>query len=45
MVVDQSSKSTKEKSLATAYLELHRFGQNGEYDRALKTANRSKIKN
>lgn len=40
MVVDQSSKSTKEKSLATAYLELHRFGQNGEYDRALKTANR-----
>ncbi|KAK4871554.1 hypothetical protein RN001_015678 [Aquatica leii] len=32
--------STKEKSISTAYVELHRFGQNGEYDRGLKVANR-----
>ncbi|KAF5303892.1 hypothetical protein FQR65_LT08086 [Abscondita terminalis] len=32
--------NTKEKNISTAYVELHRFGQNGEYDRGLKVANR-----
>jgi len=40
MTIDQTAKTSKEKTLATAYLELHRLGQNADYDRALKTANR-----
>lgn len=43
MTIEQNQKATREKTLATTYLELHRFGQNGDYDRALKAANRSKI--
>jgi hypothetical protein len=36
--------TTKESNLSNFYIELNRFGQNGEYERALKTANKSKIK-
>lgn len=36
--------TTKESNLSNLYIELNRFGQNGEYERALKTANKSKIK-
>jgi hypothetical protein len=32
----------KEINLSALYVELNRFGQNGEYERALKTANKSK---
>lgn len=35
--------TTKESNLSNLYIELNRFGQNGEYERALKTANKSKI--
>jgi hypothetical protein len=35
--------TTKESNLSNLYVELNRFGQNGEYERALKTANKSKI--
>lgn len=35
-----SEKTAKEKQIATYYAELNRFGQNGEYDRALKAANK-----
>jgi hypothetical protein len=34
--------TTKESNLSNLYIELNRFGQNGEYERALKTANKSK---
>jgi hypothetical protein len=30
-------------TLASLFSELHRFGENGDYDRALKVANKSKI--
>ena len=30
-------------SLASLFSELHRFGENGDYDRALKVANKSEI--
>jgi hypothetical protein len=33
----------KESSLSALYVELNRFGQNAEYERALKTANKSNI--
>jgi len=36
--------TTKESNLSNLYIELNRFGQNGEYERALKTANKSKSK-
>lgn len=29
------------KAIATFYAELNRFGQNGEYERAIKAANKS----
>ncbi|KAJ9578829.1 hypothetical protein L9F63_004933 [Diploptera punctata] len=32
--------TTRESNLTTLYVELNRFGQNGEYERALKTANK-----
>lgn len=32
--------TTKESNLSNLYIELNRFGQNGEYERALKTANK-----
>ena len=35
--------ATKENNLSTLYAELNRSGRNGEYERALKTANRSKF--
>jgi hypothetical protein len=35
--------ATKESNMSTLYVELNRFGQNGEYERALKTANKSKV--
>jgi len=35
--------TTRESSLSALYVELNRFGQNGEYERALKTANKSKV--
>ncbi|CAG9855199.1 unnamed protein product [Phyllotreta striolata] len=35
-----TEKTTKEKNVATFYAELNRFGQNGEYERALKAANK-----
>jgi hypothetical protein len=34
--------TTKESNMSAFYVELNRFGQNGEYERALKTANKSK---
>lgn len=36
-----TERTTKEKTIATHYAELNRFGQNGEYERALKSANKS----
>jgi hypothetical protein len=35
--------TTKESNLSALYVELNRFGQNGEYERALKTANKSNV--
>lgn len=35
-------KTAKEKTIATQYAELHKFGQSEEYERALKAANKSK---
>jgi hypothetical protein len=35
--------TTRESNLSGLYVELNRFGQNGEYERALKTANKSKV--
>ncbi|KAJ8923698.1 hypothetical protein NQ315_010279 [Exocentrus adspersus] len=35
-----AEKTAKEKTIATQYAELNRFGQNGEYERALKAANK-----
>lgn len=34
--------ASKDSNLSSLYAELNKQGQNGEYDRALKTANRSK---
>lgn len=34
--------ATKEANLSALYAELNKFGQNGEYERALKAANKSK---
>jgi len=34
--------ASKESNLPVLYTELSKLGQNGEYERALKTANRSK---
>lgn len=34
--------ASRESNLPALYTELSKFGQNGEYERALKTANRSK---
>lgn len=33
--------ASKESNLPALYTELNKLGQNGEYERALKTANRS----
>jgi len=35
--------ASKESNLPALYTELSKLGQNGEYERALKTANRSKL--
>jgi len=35
--------ASKESNLSALYTELNKLGQNGEYERALKTANRSKL--
>lgn len=35
--------TTKESNLSALYVELNRFAQNGEYERALKTANKSNV--
>lgn len=35
-----SEKSAKEKTVATQYAELSKFAQNGDYERALKAANK-----
>lgn len=39
----EAMSSAKETNLSALYAELNKFGQNGEYERALKTANKSKI--
>lgn len=36
-----NEKSSKEKTIAMQYAELNKFGQNGEFERALKAANKS----
>lgn len=33
----------KEQTLKVLYAELNKLGQNGEYEKAIKTANRSKF--
>lgn len=33
----------KEAAIRTHYAELNKFGQNGEYEKAIKTANKSKF--
>lgn len=33
--------TSKENNISALYAELNKLGQNGEYERALKTANRS----
>lgn len=35
-------KAHKEQTLRGLYTELNKLGQNGEYEKAIKTANRSK---
>jgi len=35
--------SVKEGNLSVLYSELNKFGQNGEYERALKAANKCKL--
>lgn len=35
-----TEKTAKEKTVATQYAELNKFGQNGDYERALKAANK-----
>lgn len=37
-----SKASTKEATIRSLYGELNKFGQNGEYEKALKIANKSK---
>lgn len=33
----------KEQTLKALFTELNKFGQNGEYEKAIKTANRSNV--
>lgn len=33
----------KEAAIRSHYAELHKFGQNGEYEKAIKAANKSEI--
>lgn len=37
-----TEKPSREKTIAVQYAELNRFAQNGEFERALKAANKSK---
>lgn len=39
-----SKESNKESILKAAYADLNKFGQSGEYEKALKAANRSKLR-
>lgn len=34
--------SNKENIIKTAYADVHKFGQNGEFEKALKAVNRGK---
>lgn len=36
--------ASKEANINTLYSELSRYGQSGEYERGLKTANKSKFR-
>lgn len=38
-----TEKTAKEKTITSQYAELNRFSQNGEHERALKAANKSKL--
>lgn len=38
-----SRDANKEQSLKALYAELNKLGQNGEYEKAIKTANRSEF--
>lgn len=38
-----TEKTAKEKTISIQYAELNRFGQQGDYERALKAANKSKL--
>lgn len=38
-----TEKTAKEKTISIQYAELNRFGQQGDYDRALKAANKSEL--
>lgn len=38
-----TEKTAKEKTVSTQYAALHKFGQNEEYERALKAANKSEL--
>lgn len=37
--------SNKEANIRSYYGEVNKFGQNGEYDKAIKSLNKSKYKN
>lgn len=39
----EGGKVSREKTIANTYLELHKFGQNKDYDKALKAAGRSRL--
>lgn len=38
-----SKDAQKEATIRQLYTELHKFGNNGDFDKAIKTANRSKF--
>lgn len=38
-----SKDAQKEATVRQLYTELHKFGNNGDFDKAIKTANRSKF--
>lgn len=37
-----SKDNSKENIIKTAYADVHKFGQNGEFEKALKAVNRGK---
>lgn len=38
-----SKDAHKDQAVKVLYAELNKYGQNGEFEKAIKTANRSKI--